>query len=586
MGSGTGSKSGSGSNLGGSSGARPKATIDLEAKDVTAEKADTTEQKSLSDQSSPNDRPKTKPNLKSAKEVETGQSGGDEKKDATGTSNKTGAPKRKAEENSGGFGQAMTHLASGVAGGLVALICAAYGLNWASMGGPFADHDQSKFETRIAAVEKMVSESGTQNAGVSESELQTVRSALDTAQAKVDEVAQNYAELKERLARAELRIPSSSTESAPSVDLSGLETRIGALETDLKAMQDRQAIVAEASGIQGGGSADISALVTRFNEKLAVLKQDLTDKIDTRSQSAAVAQSAIGLDAVKDSFAAESKKIQRSVSEVREQAGRTEYDLVAVKSRTDLIGEEVKTLRNDASKLGASITDLRRDLSAISEKTKEVDALSERVTPLSGRVSKLEDDVSGVLSRENSAQADARKTALAVALANLKRVVDRGDGYGNELDIMEKLAPSGLNFDNLKPFRTTGVVPSAKLEREFEKTARSIIDADVAPNDNSIVGSLLANARSVVRVRRTGDVPGDSTEAIVARMEMRVKEGNLSAALKEGRALKGMAHEAADSWLAQVSARLSVDEALKKLETELIAALGGGALIGAESEKQ
>lgn len=580
------SKSGIGGNAGsgfgsktGTSSARPKATIDLEAKDVTSEKGGSSagssgSAKKENESATSSERPRTKPNIKSAKEVLTGQTPTEEKKDKAASSQgtKTKAKSTKADNDDssgGGLGQSMGYLAASVAGGFVALFGAAYGLNWADTGGPFTHADRMQFERRMDTMEKSfakVKEVSASDALVKQ--LDGLRAEVETAKSRLVELAKEVAELA-----AQPRSASSAGASGSAIEV--YEQRIASLESLVRGIQ---------AGAAGSDSINLSVLEAKLDGKIAALKDELA--VSSSAGSGAAAQGGNGSSLVNETLLEETGKMRVAVDKIREQASRSEYDVGTLKSRTDLIDSDVKSLRAEASKLNSVLSNLRQEIDGVRKEAGKVEAVAAEVSPLAGRLSKLEDDLSGVLSRETNAQADARKTALAVALSNLKRVVERGEAYDKELEVVAKLSPAGLSFDKLQNYSTVGVEPPTKLERSFSAAARSAIDADAAPKDASLVSSFLANARSVVRVRRTGDVPGDSTEAVIARMEMRVKEGNLSAALKEGQGLKGLAREAADPWLSRVSARLAVNEAMKQVETELIAALGGGGSNRPEGEKQ
>ncbi|MGI9570206.1 MAG: mitofilin family membrane protein, partial [Desulfobulbia bacterium] len=72
-------------------------------------------------------------------------------------------------------------------------------------------------------------------------------------------------------------------------------------------------------------------------------------------------------------------------------------------------------------------------------------------------------------------------------------------------------------------------------------------------------------------------VKGDSTEAVIARMEVRIKNGELKEALTESEGLTGPALDAAMPWLKQVRARLSVNQAMEKIESRLISSISNSA---------
>ena len=77
----------------------------------------------------------------------------------------------------------------------------------------------------------------------------------------------------------------------------------------------------------------------------------------------------------------------------------------------------------------------------------------------------------------------------------------------------------------------------------------------------------------MVRVRRTGDVEGESVEAVLARMEVHVKSGEFAEALKESEGVEGPSLDIFSDWLIQVQSRLAVVQAMQSIESELASSI-------------
>ena len=87
---------------------------------------------------------------------------------------------------------------------------------------------------------------------------------------------------------------------------------------------------------------------------------------------------------------------------------------------------------------------------------------------------------------------------------------------------------------------------------------------------------MIASAKSAVQIRRidaasSGDEPGD----LLATAEAQLKQGDLAAAVKAVEALPSPSREAFASWLDDAGARISADETLSKLESAVLASMGG-----------
>ncbi|MBV6651434.1 MAG: hypothetical protein KI789_17050, partial [Hoeflea sp.] len=79
--------------------------------------------------------------------------------------------------------------------------------------------------------------------------------------------------------------------------------------------------------------------------------------------------------------------------------------------------------------------------------------------------------------------------------------------------------------------------------------------ADPGDPEAGLVDRLMSSAMSVVKVRRVGDVEGDSAEAIVARAEARLLNGDLDAALAEWNTLPEASRAATADYSDALAAR-------------------------------
>lgn len=114
----------------------------------------------------------------------------------------------------------------------------------------------------------------------------------------------------------------------------------------------------------------------------------------------------------------------------------------------------------------------------------------------------------------------------------------------------------------------------AALRARFAGVAIAVVRAAGTPDAPSWVDRTAARLAQLVTVRRIGDVPGVTAEAIVARAEQRLAAGDLAAAVDEIRRLEGPPAEAAAAWLATARARRAVERALAALDARVVAAMG------------
>ena len=153
-----------------------------------------------------------------------------------------------------------------------------------------------------------------------------------------------------------------------------------------------------------------------------------------------------------------------------------------------------------------------------------------------------------------------QQVARAVAAAGLKAAIDRGGSFEAELQAYTNIAGDDPAIAELKTFAADGAPSREQLQSEFPAVADAIIQASVpADPDQGIAGRLLSSAMSVVKVRRVGDVEGDTVDAIVSRIEDRLRNGDLQAAAQQWDTLPDAAKSASTDFKRKLDARVQVE---------------------------
>jgi hypothetical protein len=194
--------------------------------------------------------------------------------------------------------------------------------------------------------------------------------------------------------------------------------------------------------------------------------------------------------------------------------------------------------------------------------------------PLKAKLAELESRLSQIAQAQAVVQTDSKASALAIALYNLRRAVNEGKPFATELQTIASMTPVQLDLAPLEAAREKGVRNLAQLRKSFNVAADAAIETENRPADQSYSSRIWASLKSVVRIRRVGEVEGDTTLAILARAEVRLKKGDLKAALKEIAQLKGDAANAFKTWQDDAQSHIAVDETLTRVEARLLAALG------------
>ncbi|MEM1371479.1 MAG: mitofilin family membrane protein, partial [Pseudomonadota bacterium] len=221
---------------------------------------------------------------------------------------------------------------------------------------------------------------------------------------------------------------------------------------------------------------------------------------------------------------------------------------------------------------------LKSDITARLGKVARPADIETAIAPVAEQVAGLQESVQGVVQAEADRKVNAQRIVLSLELANLERAIERGDSFEQELAAVRKSSDGVLDLAPLSKFETSGVATVAQLKSSFEPIIANVLAAEARPAEGSILDQLLAGAKSVVRVRSVDHDPSDmSAEAVVARIEKALDQGQLDRVLDQAKSLQGDAAGAAAGWLERVQSRHAVDVALASIDEQLKTSLSGTA---------
>ncbi|KSV84654.1 hypothetical protein N183_12575 [Sinorhizobium sp. Sb3] len=210
---------------------------------------------------------------------------------------------------------------------------------------------------------------------------------------------------------------------------------------------------------------------------------------------------------------------------------------------------EVETLK-------AEIDNLTKELAGL--KTTLADAQQTATTEKAELTSRIESAEQKLNEPVNDIQ-----MAKAVAVTALKSAIDRGGPFLAELDALRSIAPDEQAVTALAQDAQVGVPTRSDLRREFPKTADAMLDALNQPDPNEgIFDRLVSSAMSGIRVRPVGSVEGETPEAVIARIEDKLNNGDLKGAALEWDGLPDAAKPAGEAFKAKLDQRLRVEAAI------------------------
>ncbi len=226
-----------------------------------------------------------------------------------------------------------------------------------------------------------------------------------------------------------------------------------------------------------------------------------------------------------------------------------------------------------------TVRGLQKDISSLEDKIRALDGViaktNKTMTTSNAVILKLDQRVSALEKVDKSADTD-RLAALSFALEGLARKIETGDPFKQELDIVSAAIPQSPQLEKLSEQARVGVKSIAQLQRQFAPVLQAILAAEDAPAPTGVMSKLVGSAKSLIRIRRVGEIEGEDREAIIARLEVRVKAGDLRAALVEAKKLKNASAEAVKVWLGSVENRLKTIELIKNIRNDVISNFGSG----------
>ena len=249
--------------------------------------------------------------------------------------------------------------------------------------------------------------------------------------------------------------------------------------------------------------------------------------------------------------------------------GQTATDDAALKQLSDRIAALEKTLGDQQTSLQGverSVLDLGQKITGDEQSQNHaIKAIDDRLVAIEKTLEAPRQDI---------------KVARALAAASLKAAIDRGGPFMAELEAFASVDGDSPAVAQLHTLAAAGLPSRATLFTRFPSVANAMIAAGETGSDaGGLFDHLLSSATSLVQVRPVGEVAGDSVEAIVARMETKLKNGDLSGALNERNTLPQVAKDASQDYVNDLQARI---EAEKLIAGSLTAALPAAVRLGGE----
>ena len=166
-----------------------------------------------------------------------------------------------------------------------------------------------------------------------------------------------------------------------------------------------------------------------------------------------------------------------------------------------------------------------------------------------------------------------RQAASLLALARLARAAEGAQSFAREFEVIASIAPGDPSVQVLRPLAARGVATKASLIGDFPRAARNAVNAERAALINGIWDRITNWVAQSIGWRRVGDIPGQSSEARLARAQVALNGGDLEAAIGETGLIVGRAQTAIALWLREARARIAVDNAINDIDQRVMRSL-------------
>ena len=314
--------------------------------------------------------------------------------------------------------------------------------------------------------------------------------------------------------------------------------------------------------------ADITAVA---NAAVDLAKRDLSVRLDDlEKRQRALSAAAAERPPAPESRAPEARTSDPAIAELR---GKIE----ALEKRPPPADNPVPSAAPPDTEAEKEIATVKREIESLRSALQALDqSVASQREQAREQAKSLSDAIGARGKGEQKTLEAARASAVIGVAVRLSSALDLGLPFTQDLGLLASLSQGDAKLNEiaaaLQPYAQTGVASRAALANEFPAVAKAALAEDLA--DDSFGERLLGKLRSVVSLRRVGDVPGDAVDAKLARAETALKAGDLVKAVELVKSLPPQVANATSAWLARADAQLTAKRNVDQLAAYAVQLLG------------
>jgi hypothetical protein len=178
----------------------------------------------------------------------------------------------------------------------------------------------------------------------------------------------------------------------------------------------------------------------------------------------------------------------------------------------------------------------------------------------------------GRLEADQHDQAAAAASALAASA--LQQAAQSSQPFDEDLKAVEPLLPANTDLRSLRRLAQIGAPTRSALASSFpEVAARAAVAARTPGKDSGPFAEALHVVASIVTIRRVDKVTGKGPDAVLARAERLLNDGELDATLKALDDLPKDAQRSMTQWRSGLERRAEIDRQIGALRASALKAL-------------
>ncbi len=289
-----------------------------------------------------------------------------------------------------------------------------------------------------------------------------------------------------------------------------IDARLSALE------QQQPAPAVSSEAIDAAVKSALADYDATIRGELTALRDTLTavDSADIKTRLTKLETAVEGLEAQMTSLG---EQLQTTVSESMER-------------QSAMSAEQAASYQAMIDRLNAELDQLANRQGALQQEIDEVAAANARI----------KEEAQSVVG---ASQAQKAATDIAAAL-------DTGAAFRPALDVLAGVVEADLS--TLQSVADSGVPSLAELKTAFPGLAHEALRASLRAEAEGYTGKALAFMKSQVATRSLTPQEGNSTDAILSRIEAALAAGNLTECLSEAEALNDAARGPLAGWLTSI----------------------------------